>query len=159
MDNIRIIGISTPFGGVNWEYKDDDFRSAVIEIAALLESKRLLTMSWSRAYCHLPFELDVAYCVQSALNLKSTIQFVLNSHKALPSVLLAINQIIHALNDFLDGVAYIQNALVVEQSNQQQRFQSMIKKLKEEVAKTMGSLLEEVSWNAPFSGEWRILKA
>lgn len=159
MDKIRMIGISTPVGGVNWEYKDDDFSSAVIEIAVLLESKRLLTMPWSRVYCHLPFELDVAYCVQSALNLKGRIQFVLNSHKVLPSVLLAINQIVHALNDFLDGVACIQNSPVVKQSNQQQRFQSMIKKLKEEVAKTMGSLLKEVSWNPPFSGEWRILKA
>lgn len=50
----RITGISTPVGGVSWEYTDDDSSSVIMYIAVFLESKRLLTMPWSRVNCNLP---------------------------------------------------------------------------------------------------------
>lgn len=155
---MRINGISTPVGGVSWEYTDDDSRSAIMYIAVLLESKRLLTMPWSRVCCNLPFELDVAYCVQSASQLKDTIPVVLDSHKVSPASLLAMNEIIHALNDFLNDVALVQNSpMVLEQSRQRQKFQRAVKQLKEKIAKTMGPILEDMSLNDSPGDIWRIL--
>ena len=155
---IKITGISTPVGSINWEYKDDDSSLAIMYIAVLLESKRLLTMPWSRVYCHLPFELDVKYCVQSALQLKDTIPVVLNSHKVLPAILLTMNEIIHALNDFLNDVALVQNSsMLLDQSSQQQKFQGMVKQLQEKVEKTMKSFLKDMSQHKPLD-MWRILK-
>lgn len=154
---MRITSISTPVGGVNWEYTDDS-SSAIMYIAVLLESKRLLTMPFSRPYCHLPLELDIEYCVQSASKLKDTIPLVLNSHKVSPPVLVAINEIIHALQDFLNDAVLVRNApVIMGQSMRQQKFQSMVKQLKEKVAKTMKPLLEDISRYQPLSDKWRIL--
>lgn len=109
----RITGISTPVGGVSWEYTDDDSSSVIMYIAVLLESKCLLTMPWSRVNCNLPFELDVEYCTRSASELKAVIPFILSSHKVSPSVLLAIHEVIHALNDFLNDVAPVRDPPVM----------------------------------------------
>lgn len=155
----RITGISTPVGGISWEYTDDDSSSIMICVAVLLESKRLLTMPWSRVHCHLPFELDVEYCVQSALQLKANIPFVLNSHKVSSPVLLAVNEIIHALNNFLNSVALVRNAsMIMDQSSQQQKFQSMVKQLKEKVAQSMKPILKEMFPHESLSDRWRILQ-
>lgn len=138
----RITGVSTPFGGLSWEYKDDDSNAAIMYIIVLLESKRLLTMPWSRTTCHLPFESDVEYCIQSALSLKARIPLVLSSHKVSPFVMLAVNEIVHVLNDFLDNVALVQNPpIIIDQSTQQRKFQEMVKQLKERIAHTMEPLL------------------
>lgn len=155
---VRMTGISTPFGGINWEYTDNNSSYATMLLAILLESKRLLTMPWSRKYCRLPFELDVKYCINSAQELKVQISFILNTYKVSPPTLLAFKTIVHALNDFLDCAASVQNPLmIVGQSNKQQRFQSMVKQLKETVAHTMEPLLEDAFQNEPLSEQWRIL--
>lgn len=155
---VRATGISTPFGGVTWEYEGYDDNSAIMYIAVLLESKRLLTTPWSRANCRLPFELDVEYCVQSALRLKTAILLVLNSYKVSHTVLLAINEIIHALNDFLNDAAPVRGAsIILDPSNQKQEFQDMIKQLKEKVAETMKPLLKASVLHESSLEQWRML--
>lgn len=154
----RITGISTPVGGASWEYTDDDSSSAIMYIAVLLEPKRLLTMPWSRVNCSLPFELDVEYCTRSASELKAVIPFILSSHKVSPSVLLAIHEVIHALNDFLNDVAPVRDPpVMIDKSNQQQRFQSIVKQLKEKIAHTMEPLLKDVVPQESSFDIWRIL--
>ena len=94
--------------------------------------------------CHLPFEVDVEYCVQSALSLKTCIPSVLSSHKVSPPVMLAVNEIAYALNDFLDNVALVQKPpMIIDQSTQQMEFHKMVKQLKERITQAMAPLLEK----------------
>ena len=86
------------------------------------------------------------------------IPFILSSHKVSPSVLLAIHEVIHALNDFLNDVAPVRDPpVMIDKSNQQQRFQSIVKQLKEKIAHTMEPLLKDGVPQESSFDIWRIL--
>ncbi len=96
----RITGLSTPFGGVSWEYTTSP-KKRIMDFFRFLESKRLLTNPW---YLEV-----VSQCVESALEIKSALVSLTNDVDFLKEDCFVISTMIDASNKFLDELNKIQD--------------------------------------------------
>lgn len=90
---MRTTGISTPIGGISWEYTETE-KQEVQKLFFFLESKRLLTN---------PTEMEVKrWCIESALEIKHKLVDTLSEYDFSKDTIVCIRSMLEACNDFLD---------------------------------------------------------
>lgn len=92
---IKITGVSTPFGGISWEYNENE-KSAIRKLFIFLESKRLLVDPISMEF---PDQ-----CAQSAIEIKHFIVELLIGSPFSSETEKCLSSMINECNDYLNGL-------------------------------------------------------
>ena len=146
---IKLNGISTPFGGISWEYteeKKQEEYEAIQLLFVFLEGKRLINLPFSRNN-RIPIDKDMEWCSLSAIDLKNKI-FVILSKYTLPSELInELQSMIDHCNSLVEGIASLDSSIVVLNDNLQKHdnFLNLIDDFKKSLFPHIVSLSEEYS--------------
>lgn len=90
---IKITGFDTPFGGVSWEYTENE-RKGIQNLFFYLESKRILIN---------PESMEIKeWCVASALDIKQMLVNYLTQYNSPDDTVTCIRSMIAACNNLLD---------------------------------------------------------
>lgn len=147
--NIKINGISTPFGGISWEYTDKKKQKdyeAIQLLFVFLEGKRLITLPFSRNN-RIPIDKDMEWCSLSAIDLRNKIFGILGKY-TLPSELKnELKSIIDYCNSLVEGIASLDSSIVVLNNNLQKHddFLNLINNFKESLFPHIVSLSRKYS--------------
>lgn len=135
---LRITGLSTPFGGVSWEYTTSP-KKRIMDFFLFLESKRLLTNPW---YLEV-----VSQCVESALEIKTALVSITEDVDFTEGDYFVISAMLDASNKFLDELNKIQG-FVPHIHTGNNLFDYALKKYRDEIVN--GIKYFEVSYNVKF---------
>ncbi len=90
---IRITGLSTPFGGISWEYSEAE-KKGVQELFFFLETKRILVN---------PIEMEIKqWCIKSTIEIKKKITELHSQYDFSNHTTDCMRSMIDACNNFLD---------------------------------------------------------
>lgn len=90
---IKVTGVSTPFGGISWEYTEAE-KKGVQELFFFLETKRILVN---------PVEMEIKqWCIQSAIEIKQKLTELHSQYDFSNHTTNCMRSMIDACNDFLD---------------------------------------------------------
>ena len=90
---IKVTGLSTPFGGISWEYTEAE-KKGVQELFFFLETKRILVN---------PIEMEIKqWCIKSAIEIKEKITELHFKYNFSNHTTDCMRSMIDACNDFLD---------------------------------------------------------
>lgn len=96
---IKITGISVPFGGVSWEYTENE-KKGIQNLFYYLESKRVLTN---------PMDMEIkGWCEQSAIEIKKELVSILSQTDYSKDTVTSIRTMINACNIFLDDMQKVE---------------------------------------------------
>lgn len=92
---IKVTGLSTPFGGISWEYSETE-KKGVQELFFFLETKRILVN---------PIEMEIKqWCIESAFEIKKKITEIYSQYHFSNHTTDCIRSMIDACNNFLDKI-------------------------------------------------------
>lgn len=101
---IKITEISVPFGGVSWEYTENE-KKGIQNLFYYLESKRILTN---------PMDMEIkGWCEQSAIEIKSELVSILSRTDYSQDTVFCIRAMINACNVFLDDMRKVEIAGII----------------------------------------------
>lgn len=90
---IKVTGLSTPFGGISWEYTEAE-KKGVEELFFFLETKRILVN---------PIEMEIKqWCIKSAIEIKEKITELYSKYNFSNHATDCMRSMVNACNDFLD---------------------------------------------------------
>ena len=92
---IKLTGVSSPFGGISWEYSESE-KECIKKLFVFLESKRLLVN---------PISMEIPdECAQSALEIKHFIVELMVKYSFSARTEKNLNSMIGGCNEYLDGL-------------------------------------------------------
>lgn len=103
---IKFNGISTPFGGVSWEYtevKNQEEYEAIQLLFIFLEGKRLITLPYSRNN-KIDIVKDKEWCSLSVINLKGEIFSIISKYTLPLELINELQSMINHCNSLLEGI-------------------------------------------------------
>jgi hypothetical protein len=105
---VRINGVSSPIGGISWEYTENEKRQ-IQKLFYFLESKRLLIN---------PADMELPYqCAQSAVEIKKFVIGLLCDFKFSKDTELHLKELCDACNDFLNELNWQQRPQIIYKNN------------------------------------------
>lgn len=163
---IKITGISLPFGGLSWEITDEE--KLISTYLGILSSKRLLSLPWDRPHLKMPWRQDAQYCIESALHIKHLTEHVLLSHDLSSSTINIMGNICLHCNTFLETASeaineenilsciYITDDKIPETSRQE--FVEAVKLLKESIEREISPLIDRLNKSSTSYDFWNRIK-
>lgn len=135
---IKFTGLSTPFGGISWEYtekKREDEYEAIQLLLVILESKRLITLPYSRNY-NISTYNDRIWCSASAMDLKDKILLILSKYRLTQEVINELQGMIHNCNSFLESISSLDmdSFIINDDAYAREKFLKLVDKFKKSLS-------------------------